>query len=533
MVRNEQLLKDIILKMSYDVAKTLSENIKEQADVTGVMNKLIHDSKISGDITRDILPDTIQEEEREGNVQGGTIYPIPDYTTYYIPPIMGFKSGGKQYMYFPNGSQMTFWDRMALPEDFKRTEEFNEYVKKNNESENTRPTMDYITAENLAKVFTVGDVRSFVSGLDGLEYHGWIRMGTNTDYHWYFIGYFTRDGKPYKQPDPEDYKTWWEKFVEKWGTIFQIVASVVVAAAIGYFTGGLGMSLALRIGLEILGELAINIPVSIAERSLGDDAAANLSIAFSFLPLLSAGTLRALGWMKSVPKEVAEQLSKDLAATSIKTGEDLAKFYDNLPTDGPERYVFSQMLKQQPEAFESAVRNTVSDAMSDGTFKSGVLERLLWKDRDWWKDAGMQMGAGLTLVIAKSLTTNTYSEEQYQRMNSLLMEIAKEYGDEHAQALTEHLVENPQDTAKLMNVFVADTTTREGKQKVIESADMVKEVLKNNGVPIKFGESRGLIYRAIMDSVANAQKSQFDPSLLNNPEENNDGDSTEGNNQTN
>ena len=527
MVRNEQLLRDIILKMSYDVAKTLSENIKEQEHVTDVMNKLIHDAKISDDMTRDILPDTIQEE-REGNVQGGTIYPIPDYTTYYIPPIMDFKSGGKTYMYFPSSSEMKFWDRMALPEDFKRTEEFNEYVKKNNESENTRPTMDYITAENLAKVFSVGDVRSFVSGLDGLAYHSTIRMGTDTEYHWYFIGYFNKYGKPYKQPDPEDYKTWWEKFVEKWGTVFQIVASIVVAVAIGYFTGGLGMSLAWRIGLEILGELAINIPVSIAERSLGDDAAANLSIAFSFLPLMSAGTLRALGWMKSVPKEVAEQLSKDLAATSIKTSEDLARFYDNLPTDGPERYVFSQMLKQQPEAFNSAVRKTVSDVMSDGTFKSGVLERLLWKDRDWWKDAGMQMGAGLTLVIAKSLTTNTYSEEQYQRMNSLLMEIAKEYGDEHAQTLTEHLVENPQDTAKLMNVFVADTTTREGKKEVREMAKKVEKVLD-----ITFEESQRLIYRAIMDSVANAQKSQFDPSLLNNPEENNDGDSTEGNNQTN
>ena len=532
MVRNEDILKDILLKMSYDVAKTLSENIKEQVDGTDVMNLVVPGSGTAIKVGQDILPDNSQKE-RKGNVQGGTIYPIPDYTTYYIPPIMDFKSGGKTYMYFPSSSQMKFWDRMALPEDFKRSGEFNEYVKKNNESENTKPTMDYLTAENLAKVFSVGDVRSFVSGLDGLEYHSWIRMGTQTDYHWYFTGYFTGDGKPYMQPDPEDYKTWWEKFVEEWGTVFQVVASIVAAIAIGYFTGGLGMSLAWRIGLEILAELAINIPVSIAERSLGDDAAANLSIAFSFLPLLNAGTLRALGWMKSVPKEVAEELSKDLATKSIKTGEDLARYYDSLPVDGPKRYVFSQMLKQQPEAFESAVRNTVSDAMSDGTFKTGVLERLLWKDRDWWKDAGMQMGAGLTLVIAKSLTTNTYSEEQYQRMNLLLMEIAKEYGDENAQTLTKHFVNNPQDTTKLMNVFVADTTTREGKQKVIESGDMVREVLKDNGVRISTSEARKLIMRARLDSIDNAESSQFDPSLLNNPEENNDGDSTEGNNQTN
>lgn len=502
MVRNEKILNDIILKMSYDPSKTLSENVKN------------------------ITVSTITEQKEAS----ANVYAIPGYTTYYGPTVGAYpRPNTSSFYYFPDGeNNITFWDSIPLPTDFGTYEKSNEIVRNWNESGNP-PKFDEITAENLGKIIQIGDVRNFRNPNDGKTYHARIRANKDTNGHWVFVGYISNDGTAYVQPNPDDYKSWWEKFVEEWGTTFQIIAGIIAIIAIEYFTAGLGTSLAMRIALEIGAELLINIPVSIAERSLGDDAAANLSIAFSFLPLLNAGVLRSIGIMKQVPKEVAESLSNKMAKKTITSGEDLAKFYDELE-DPFEKYVFSRVIKQ-PAVVSQGIESTIKNALKDGKFNKDVLKRLAFKDRDWWKEAGLQFSTAMALVIGKSMTTHTYTEQEFERMNSLVAEIVKSYGDEAAQTFTSYSIENPQDTIKVVNALtITDTTSREGKQTLKEASEIL-----SNGINIKFKESWKLLNRARLDSIKNAENItvEFDPSWFDNPQETNDVNPEEGNEQPN
>ena len=253
----------------------------------------------------------------------------------------------------------------------------------------------------------MGTVKSFTSSIDNKKYKTWI--GTNKkDFKgkWVFLGYYTQDGLPYKNPNPDEYKSQWEKFVEIYGTSFQIGASLVALVAIEYFTAGIGTSLATRLTLEILAELAINIPVSIAERKLGDPAAANLSIIFSFLPLINPKLGRAL---IGADLKLSESIANKLAKHKITNGTDMAKIYDEILTE-PEKYLFSKVMKLEPQIIEDAINLSMKEILSDGKFNKKMLEKLLWKDRDWWKEGGLQFSAAMVFMIGKSLTTHTFSE---------------------------------------------------------------------------------------------------------------------------
>ena len=443
-LNKDKILKDILLKMNYDSSKTLNENIKEQS-VTGAPNYGAND--VSPKITQPSVNDIQSVDGKNSTVESKNIYPIPGYKTYYTPK-PNDPNGGQNFIYIPINSNISFRESMTLPSNFPKILNLIEEFKKS--KPNSTPYWDDLTAQILNKLFPAGTVKSFTSSIDNKKYHTWI--GTNKkDFKgkWVFRGYYTQDGLPYKNPNPDEYKSQWEKFVENYGTSFQIGASIIALVAIEYFTAGIGTSLATRLTLEILAELAINIPVSIAERKLGDPAAANLSIIFSFLPLINPKLGRAL---IGADLKLSESIANKLAKHKITNGTDMAKIYDEILTE-PEKYLFSKVMKLEPQIIEDAINLSMKEILSDGKFNKKMLEKLLWKDRDWWKEGGLQFSAAMVFMIGKSLTTHTFSENEYERMNHLINYYVNKFGEDETRKLTNKMIRDENGVKTVLNAL--------------------------------------------------------------------------------
>jgi len=470
MVRNEQILRDILLKMSYDLSKTLSENVKVQ-NLTEQPNKGITDEDI---------------------------YPIPGYITQYqpsggVPPNNG--SLRPVANYFPDNGSLKMRESIAVPSDYPYAVE---YIQKWREA---NPNHDIffqdLTAEVLNRLLPLGTVSSFTD--KGKKYGTSILLNKETEYKWVFNGYRSKDGTFYEAPNPEDFMSWWEKTVKEWGTTIQIIGSILIIIAVEFFTAGTATPLVLKILLEIGLELALNIPISIAERSLGDPVAANLSIVFSFLPVLSPGLLRSMGLAGKLTKEMAAELSERVSKAGIKNADDMARFYDSLknePNGEALQYAFSRVIKQNPELIAKDIQQIVKQTTKSQKF----LKKLAFKDRDWWKELGMQGGTALTIVIWKIFNTTTFSQEQYKRMNLLVQSIVDNYGYETAQEFVSNGIDNPDDMKTVIDSLSSgiDTNTREGK-KIVQKAS--KTFSGMVGDSIKQRPAFHLLVRAKSDSI--------------------------------
>ena len=474
MVRNEQLLKDILLKMSYDLSKTLTENVELQ---------------------------TLKEEPNKGISDDEDIYPIPGYITQYqpsggVPPDNGSLKPVANY--FPDNGTIKMREEIALPSDFSGALEYIKKWREKNPGKNL--TFQDLTAEVLNRLIPLGTVRSFTD--KGNRYGGSIFLGKSTDYKWVFNGYRTQNGTFYEAPNPRDFMSWWEKTVQDWGTAIQIIGSILIIIAVEFFTAGTATPLVLKILLEIGLELALNIPISIAERSLGDPVGANLSIAFSFLPVLSPGLLRSMGITGKITREMAAELSEKVSKAGIKTSEDMAKFYDSLKKGADDvrgeqlQYVFSRVIKQNPDLLAKEIQEIVLKTTKDADF----LKKILFKDRDWWKEAGMQVSVAFTIIAWKILGTTTFSEEQYKRMNLLVDSIIQNYNYETAQQFISSGVDNPDDLKTVVDSLSGniDPNTREGK-KALKVASKTFSGMVNDS--IKPRESFKLLISTKMDSV--------------------------------
>ena len=359
-----------------------------------------------------------QEKEEPGKPKQKYIWPIPGYTTYYTPTPNSSK-GGQSIMYFPLNIEdsVILW-KFATPSDFPKLRE--------------RPKNEFDTAVHFQKILPFGTVRNF--RINGKQY---LTKLSRPNSVWVFKGYYS-GSEPYVSPDPEDYKSDWDKFLEKYKDAFQIIASVLAAIIIEVITAGTGTALAVKLVWEVVAELAINIPVSMYERKMGDDAAANLSLLFSFLPFLDTKLLGIAGASKGVSQKIA----RELLDSGINDGVGLAKFYDNVGTDA-EKYLFSQVLQQRPETIEKALGGMFKQIFADPVTNKKIFRKLAFKDKTWWKTAGLQLSTALTLCLMKSVFTTDYSEDQYNRMNEFMEIFFAKVGEDTGQKMVQKTLDSP------------------------------------------------------------------------------------------
>jgi hypothetical protein len=465
---NNEIIDRVKLLMGYKLSMTLNENLSvilEQPESRGVSQE-----------TKDVLKrgeeqlrqqELEKEKEEPGKSKQKYIWPIPGYTTYYTPTPNSSK-GGQSFMYFPLGIEdnVLLWN-FATPSNFP---ELKKLVKN-----------EFDTAEHFQKILPFGTVRNF--RINSKQY---LTKLSRPNKVWVFKGYYSGD-EPYVGPDPEQYKTEWDKFLEKYKDAFQIIASVLAAIVIEVATAGTGTAFAVKLMLEVAAELVINIPVSIYERKMGDDAAANLSLIFSFLPFLDVKSLRIGG----VSKKISQNIAKDLSEKQITSSIDLAKYYDSLETDA-EKYLFSQVLQQRPEDIEKAFKGLFKQVFKDPETNKKIFTKLAFKDKTWWKTAGLQLSAAMSLCFMKSVFTTNYSEEQYNKMNNFMKSFFSKVGDEKGQKIIQKTLEIPEAQDNLVKMVVSDTSNTKEVEKL--ASEYIKQTWN-------VSKEHNLMIRHILDSL--------------------------------
>lgn len=416
-----ELLNEIKVKMFYDPKKTLSEQSVVGAPSAGV--------------TKPSTP-TVDVKKSLGKEWEDTeIYPIPGYKPFVIPKINN-PEGGYGYMYLPEESEDTIsYIRFVTCEDFQKGEFCNRYS---------------INTENLQKIYPPGAIKSFeISTKKYIATIGW-----HPQQGLVFLGYRVRGTSDYYvSPNPEDFKTDWEKWFDKYGTVFQIVGSVVALAAISYFTGGMALPVAYRLGLEILVEAAINIPVALYEYKKGNEASGNLSLMFSLLPLIQLPPL------KGISKETLESISQKLSQTTIESGSDVAKFYDEALTE-TEKYAFSRVMKQDPYYLKKMLDKEVYNLIKLKSADKNFLKKILFKNQNWWKELGLQFPAAIALVLSKNVFGEDASEVEKQKLERFLISFLEKHGQEYLEKGVEEIIDDEEMALQLGEALVGgDTAT--------------------------------------------------------------------------
>lgn len=414
-----ELLKEIKVKMFYDPKKTLSEQSVVGAPRAGV--------------TKSSTPSVDIEKSLGKEWEDTEIYPIPGYKPFVIPKINN-PEGGYGYMYLPEESEDTIsYIRFVSCEDFQKGEFCNRYS---------------INTENLQKIYPPGAIKSFeISTKKYIATIGWDPQRGLV-----FLGYRVRGTSDYYvSPNPEDFKTDWEKWFDKYGTVFQIVGSVVALAAISYFTGGMALPVAYRLGLEILVEAAINIPVALYEYKKGNEASGNLSLMFSLLPLIQLPPL------KGISKETLESISQKLSQTTIESGSDVAKFYDEALTE-TEKYAFSRVMKQDPYYLKKMLDKEVYNLIKLKSADKNFLKKILFKNQNWWKELGLQFPAAIALVLSKNVFGEDASEVEKQKLERFLISFLEKHGQEYLEKGVEEIIDNEELALGMAEALVGGNT---------------------------------------------------------------------------
>jgi hypothetical protein len=476
-IEGSELINRVKLLMNYDMSKTLHENIIEQS---------VMGAPIQGSIVKTSTPEkSSSEKPKEVNKE---VWPILGYRTYYTPTPNSV-SGGRSYQYFPLTAEKSIklWE-FVTPDDFPdivKLEKGNFWWKK-------------ATAQHLNKILPAGTVRNF--SIDGIQYLTSLTATEKTNGYWVFNGYLGTNKQYYQSPDPEQYKDDWDKFVEKYGTITQIVLSVLAAIIIEVLTAGTGTALALKLLYEVAAELVINLPFAMHELKKGDNFGAGLSLMFSFLPFLNT---RLFGLGK-ISKNVTEEMAKKLASANITDGAGLARFYDNLETDD-EKYLLSMVLKQSPDVIEESFKGFFKNIFNDPKFNKKILRKIAFKDRLWWKDAGMQVTAALSLIALKLSYGNSFSQQEYKRMNDFVVSVFKEMGEDEGQKFTAEVLQDTVKTESLVKIAMADTLNKETKL-------LMKDVVEN--LPYNPSDTVKKLLKAKLDSIKKS-KTDISPELSN------------------
>jgi len=168
------------------------------------------------------------------------------------------------------------------------------------------------------------------------------------------------------------------------GLAFQIIGSLAVAIIGTVATAGLGAPASWAIALEILGELAINVPVGLREIEKGENISASISFLFAVLPLIK--TAAGLG---KISNEMAKNLSEKLAKENITNNAEMTTFIKTLSKS--EQEAMNIMLKQDPKNLIKVTENTLNNEVTNWlkTNRKELLGKLPLTKREWAKSLGV------------------------------------------------------------------------------------------------------------------------------------------------
>jgi hypothetical protein len=499
MVRNEDILKDILLKMNYDPSKTLSEQgvrgtyaggISEPSDSQKEMDELIR--------WRNEYPNQCSHKDKAlmpqpvGNLSVKESM-IKGYCLYKVPA--SEPRGGISTLWIPAASDVYFYDMSRLNKliDIKIEEKNNgsTFFSGLTDQQIQKVIMDLFPLGTVSE-FTVGD--NMVSGLilrkGGIDENYSASTLQNYSYKgMYYNTVVNGVAEPYIQPKRDDSRSDWEYFIDEYGFWAQL-GTAVLFAAISIATGGAGGLLLLAAEVAVEGTLGYMI--ASREWDKGNTASGWFELIFGLTPLLK-GTKLLRGVSQSQVKAIANKMKA--ANLPLKASPDeLMTFYRTLTES--EQKIFSKMLKDvTDEVTEGTLKQALGKGLVDELYTLVKKNPEMLKSVQWWKKVvakeGMVNGAIIVAQVGyESFYGEPLSEKQKEEIKGIYTIIPERLGNQLGQEAIYQLSTNPENTKilvensveigeKLDEILIPTKTGKQVKQSVKDrNAKATERIMK-------------------------------------------------------
>lgn len=410
MVRNEQILKDILLKMNYDTSKTLNENsilLEQPESVTdrrlGINGDNATAPSSSGDYwtvgckypNKAIQPPSVNGlEGQDAMIQGYCSYPLSSNQN----------PGQIVSVFVPNASDIRWYDVADIAKyiDTKiNGKELDSFW-----SGFTDDQIQYVVTKNIVP----GTVWGFNVG--DRKVAGWLTKpgGSFVPDEVRFKGLYYRDtGEPYVNPEWVDNRTGWDRLVDDYGFAAQIFTALAFAAfSIG--TGGLG-GVAL-LATEIAVEGTLGLIIAQREWEKGNKVGAGVELLFGLSPWLKAvPAIRGLD--STVVRALTSKMGK-AGLTAESSVDDIVTFYRGLTE--AEQQAFTRLVKDtSDELSEAAVKEALGKATTEAIYDFAKKNPDVFKDLSWYQKVwAKELGANGVLMLFDMAYQSFFAEEMSQ-----------------------------------------------------------------------------------------------------------------------
>ena len=334
----ELLVNRVKLLMGYDMSKTLNENTQNIFEQPDSRFETPAHREIMARGEQQILARRAEEESKKypnwcrypdkalgipKNPEGAEgedailVDPKSGKRFCYYPSPSNQKMGDTSSIPIPEDSEIYFWDIKGISDTVNKFSK--EYPKDDKK----------LLISNLSKVLPIGTVRAFFVGEE--LYLGYLSR-TEGDVLWRF-GYYRnfKTKAPYTPPEWVDKRSDYQRFVDEWGLMVQLVAAGATIIA-GFFTFGSTWGISNLLLIEIALELGIGSAVAYREFEKGNNVSGTFSIVTGMLPML-----KLTKWFRGIDAKEFKILSEQIANSGLNkssTVKDYVAFYNGLTPDG-------------------------------------------------------------------------------------------------------------------------------------------------------------------------------------------------------
>ena len=487
MVRSEQILKDILLKMNYDSSKTLNENLSEQYDVEWGPS----DFKQGLGANNKIKPNYWQE---------GCKYPEMAMRPPSIDGVDGPDAMIRGFCYYPTSSNSVKggtsgrWIPANSEVVWVTQEDKNKYIlDRIQKSKSPDNFWHGLTPDEIASLvyglLVDGTVRRF--SINGKEVVGFFMRegGTATLESISFGGYYYKETKqPYVQPEWIDRRDGWDKFWDEWGTTVQIGLAVLIGA-LSVFGGPIGIAGSALLWTEIGLELGVGAIIAQREMEKGNTAGAAFEMLFALTPWLK-GVKAFRGLDNNMVKSITKQM--DEAGITIKSSEaEIKAFYEGLSSTDKE--IFSRMLlDSSDELTEEVLIQALGKQHKEFMYQYVKQNPELIKSLPFYKKVwAKELGVNGAIMLANFVFDYYFGEELTPEEEMALMGIYQSLPENLAQDVFNQTLMDESNTQaakenldKIYKDLEQKTEDYKSQRDSLANITVVYDVLNDNGVNV-------------------------------------------------
>jgi hypothetical protein len=434
MVNNEDILKDILLKMNYNPSKTLSEQDGPKFDRVGAPKSSPSASSSSTDYWKVgcKYPDKALQPPSIDGVEGPDAM-IQGYCFY--PASSNKNSGQVVGVWVPAASEVNWFD----------VADISEYVDQKISTKDMNRFWSGFTDDQIQTIVTKNLV---IGTIHHFKVAGWFtKTGGSFDPNdvRYKGLFYTDDGKAYIGPKWEDRRSGWDKLVDEYGTAAQIFTALAFVA-LSIATGGVGGVALLATEIAIEGTLGAIIAQREWEK--GNKVGAGVELLFGLTPWLKAVPgIRAL--KPGVVKSLTSKMGK-AGLTAESSVDDIVTFYRGLTE--AEQQAFTRLVKDtSDELSEAAVKEALGKALTEEVYDYARKNPDVFKDLKWYQKLwAKELGVNGILMVSNIAYQAYFGKDLTQEERNNLQGIFLKMPEDLAKNVTMQILSSPENTEKFI-----------------------------------------------------------------------------------